>query len=317
MTQVEMVAGLPGDGGESPPEFYCAEVWGGNRPIDAAVELTGMHGWIYSQPCDGGRGGDIHYTSICGHGLLSRLCLADVAGHGEAIANVSQETHRLLRRYMNTLDQRRVLRELNRRLLRAAVPTMTTAVVASYFPPLGQLSVSYAGHPLAWLGRRGTAAWVPLVPPARAGRRAGLVDLPLAIAPETRFTRWRACVRPGDRLLLVTDGVLEAPAPTGALFGEERLGTLLNAAPQAGVRDLVHAIVGALRDYTGRRRLAHDDVTLMALEITPGPRGLGVWHGLKRRFCRRPQRRAAGRPPAGTGADAAERGFVGIEGVLE
>ncbi len=290
MTQVETVLQAQAAGGATPPEFYCAEVWGGNRPIDAAVELTGMRGWIYSRPCDGGRGGDIHYTSICGHGLLSRLCLADVAGHGEAIANVSQETHRLLRRYMNTLDQRRVLAELNRRLANGEAPTMTTAIVASYFPPLGQLSISNAGHPMPWVWRQETGRWASLAQVEGTERRRGLVDLPRAIDPQTRFTRRRVCVKPGDRLLLVTDGVLEAPSPTRELFGEERLEALLAGVGPAGPEELAGAIVRALQAFTEQQELGHDDVTLMAMEFTPGPRGFGVWHGLKRRFCGRPER---------------------------
>ena len=41
------------------PEFVCAEVWGGNRPVNAPIDLPGVRGWVYSHPCEGGRGDGI------------------------------------------------------------------------------------------------------------------------------------------------------------------------------------------------------------------------------------------------------------------
>ena len=41
----------------------CGEVHGGNEPIHQAVALPGLHGVLYSHPCHGVRGGDVHYMS--------------------------------------------------------------------------------------------------------------------------------------------------------------------------------------------------------------------------------------------------------------
>ncbi len=41
------------------PRLVCAEVWGGNRPIDVPLKLPGIRGRVYSRPCAGGRGGEI------------------------------------------------------------------------------------------------------------------------------------------------------------------------------------------------------------------------------------------------------------------
>src|SRR5918994_2600785 len=66
--------------------FACAEVRGGNGTIHAQVMLPGLRGVLYSRPCAGATGGDIHYLSVCGSGLLARVCLADVAGNGTGVA---------------------------------------------------------------------------------------------------------------------------------------------------------------------------------------------------------------------------------------
>jgi serine phosphatase RsbU (regulator of sigma subunit) len=273
------------------PEFVCAEIWGGNRPIDAAVELPGLRGWVFSQPCEGGRGGDIHYLSICSSGLIARMCLADVAGHGPSVALVGGEIHRLLRRYMNNFDERRVLAALNERLPAESDAPMTTAVTASYFPPLRSLSLSYAGHPPAWVYRRGADHWLPMPPPVRAGDDARLLDLPLAIDAQTSFSRRKLRVGIGDRLLLVTDGVLEAPGPDGELYGETRLTELLERNRHVDVHALARAIVDAVLAHTHTATLSHDDVTLLLVEIVRGPRGLGMWELVKNRVLGRRRRR--------------------------
>ena len=272
------------------PEFVCAEICGGNRPIDAPIELPGIRGWVFSQPCEGGRGGDIHYLSICSSGLIARMCLADVAGHGSAVALVSGEIHRLLLRYMNRFDERRVLSDLNERLTTDPHATMTTAVTASYFPPLRRLSLSYAGHPPAWLYRRPGDYWLRTPPLTARHRDRQLLDLPLAIDPHTSFSRRQIHVEPGDRLLLVTDGVLEAPAPNGELYGEARLAELLAQHRRDSTPVLARTIVDAVVAHTHDPGLPHDDVTLLLAEIVPGPPALGVWELIKNRFLGRRRR---------------------------
>ena len=79
----------------TPRTLACGEVFGGNEPVHTAIELPGLHGVLYSHPCHGVRGGDVHYLSVCGSGLLARVCIADVLGHGEVVAQVSAQMHAL------------------------------------------------------------------------------------------------------------------------------------------------------------------------------------------------------------------------------
>ncbi len=265
-------------------ELACAEIWGGNRAINAPIHLPGIRGWVYSLPSVGGRGGDIHYVSLCSSGLLSRFCLADVAGHGEKVARVSSEIHLLLRRYMNTADERCVLTELNRRLEGSELEHMTTAAAASYLPPVRMLSVSYAGHPPGWYYRRSDDSWQRLSAADVVTSQQQPVNLPLAVDPHTSFSRRRLRVRPGDRLLLVTDGVLEAPGrQTRELFGDERVGDVLMANRHMSVEELAAVLVAALVAHTGDPELSHDDVTLLLLEFVRGPRAFGLWEMLLNR----------------------------------
>lgn len=272
----------------APLRLVCAELWGGNRPVYRPVELPGLRGVLYSRPCAGGRGGDVHYLSVCGSGLLSRLCLADVVGHGEAVAAVSSTLHDLLRRFMNQHDQRRVLRDLNRQLEQRGLEAMTTAAAVTYYPPKRSLWVSYAGHPPGWFYSRAARRWrrLTLENSASGGRRAPLVDGPLAVDPDATFSSTRVRVATGDRLCLVTDGVLETPSASGEVFGDARLAAILDPSPGASPGALSNALLAALECHAGHADLSHDDVTFLFAELVPGPRGPAVWHAIKNRILR-------------------------------
>ncbi|MFN8858296.1 MAG: hypothetical protein ACK50P_22190, partial [Planctomycetaceae bacterium] len=103
----------PGDAPE-PFRMQCMEVWGGNEPATRAVELTGLQAWVYSLPYpDSRKGGDVYYLSSCASGRISRMLIADVAGHGDLVDNTARGLRDLMRRNINFISQRRLFVALN------------------------------------------------------------------------------------------------------------------------------------------------------------------------------------------------------------
>jgi serine phosphatase RsbU (regulator of sigma subunit) len=264
----------------------CGEVFGGNEPVHTTIELPGLHGVLYSHPCHGARGGDVHYLSVCGSGLLARVCIADVLGHGEVVAQVSAQMHAHLRRSVDVIDERRVFREMDRRLQDIGVRAMTTAALLTYYPPSRRLTVSYAGHPPGWRCSSADGRWTRL---SVAGEdRAGVaMNLPLGTGFESAYGRSRQRMTLGDRLVMVTDGVLEAPSATGEEFGEAGVERVLLDTTRHSPERLVRALLDALAAHTGGPGPVHDDVTIFVGEIVPGPKGPAVWHVLKNRLLTR------------------------------
>lgn len=261
-------------------QLVCSEIWGGNRPVNTRVSLPHVEGFLYSRPCEGGRGGDVHYLSVCGSGLLSRICLADVMGHGEAVSAVSTEVHRHLRRFMNQPDQRRVLRDLNRRLSEIGFQAMTTAAALTFYPPSFTLSLSYAGHPPAWHYSAQRREWTRVSLDDGAPRARASVNLPLAIDDATQFTRRNLCMESNDRILLITDGILEAPARDGELFGADRLATLLERAKHASLEDVASALLREVEDFSPSAFEA-DDVTFLLLQFGERPKAPAAWYAIR------------------------------------
>src|SRR5258708_2281837 len=94
--------------------LQCMEVWGGSQQTSQGVEFGGLDAWVHSQPYGGARhGGDVYYASSCATGRISRLLLADVAGHGLKVASTAADLRTLMRRFINRLDQQEFMRLLN------------------------------------------------------------------------------------------------------------------------------------------------------------------------------------------------------------
>ncbi|MDY7107307.1 MAG: PP2C family protein-serine/threonine phosphatase [Planctomycetota bacterium] len=263
----------------------CAQVRGGNTAVSESVDLPGARAVVFSRPAASGRGGDVHYVSVCGSGLISRFCVADVVGHGQTVAAVSDELHRVLRRLMNWLDHRFVLRRLNRVLERKGLDAVTTAAIATYFPPSRTLSFSYAGHPPGWWYSSAEHRWRRLaMPSADDPDTKSFVNGALAVIRDASFTRSRQKVEPGDRFLLVTDGILETRDGEGQLFGSERVEAVLDRHRRDTVEDLSHSILDELERFSVDSGLAHDDVTFLLVEFTRPP---GMFRQMMRNRLRR------------------------------
>lgn len=286
MTATAAISGNPTQSDADTPalQLVCSEVWGGNRPIHAPVELPGMKGVLFSHPCSGGRGGDVHYLSVCGSGVMARACLADVVGHGETVARVSGEIHAHLRRCMDQPDQRKVLSKLNGILEERGLDAMTTAAALTYYTPFRRLSISYAGHPPGWFYSKAVGRWDRLTLDESPGART---NLPLAVSSEVAFTRKRLKAVPGDRLLLITDGVLEAVRPMdGEMFDTEGVEDVLAKHGRGSCAQIADGLLDALARHTGQATPTHDDVTFLVVEIVPGPRGSHFWLVIKNRILR-------------------------------
>jgi sigma-B regulation protein RsbU (phosphoserine phosphatase) len=218
---------------------------------------------VYSSSADGGRGGDIYYVGVCTGDELVRVAIADVVGHGTAVTDVSELVYRSLQAHMCEPDSSRILAEINALAHEHGLKAMTTAAIVAYDLARREFRFSYAGHPPFLFKRADERAWSIAEPDA--GGDPG-TDLPLAIAPDTTYREHVLPARSGDRLVVYTDGVVEAPDAEGGLFGRMRLRDVLDANADAPLPGLKAAVMRALGEHVVNG-MTHDDVTLIALEV--------------------------------------------------
>ena len=241
----------------------CATIWGGIQNETVDVCSRSVEASLYSSSAAGGKGGDVYFLSVCGNDLLTRIALADVAGHGQTVSDVSQWLYDCLEARMGSIDGDRILADLNRLAVERGVSALTTGAVASFYTADSNLYFSYAGHHPMLVRRRGESDWqtADLEAP-----EAGPANLPLGVLADTKYDQRTLRLGSGDRLFLYTDGLIEAPGEDGERFGEKRLRAALDAYAEAELMELKDGVLQAALDFSGGS-LTHDDVTLIAVEI--------------------------------------------------
>jgi serine phosphatase RsbU (regulator of sigma subunit) len=119
--------------------------------------------------------------------------------------------------------------------------------------PGGSGAVVNAGHP----------------PPRRVrGDRVEPVgldaDLPLGLDPDTVYQVQRLTLEPGDRLVLLSDGVLEAAPEGGSAYGAGRLDEVLRASRELAPYEVARLVVRGV--ITHRAGDLADDLTVVCLD---------------------------------------------------
>jgi phosphoserine phosphatase RsbU/P len=267
------------------------ELMGGNRALRQTIRAPGLDIWIDSRPLGstggiGGGGGDAHYVSTCGAGYVTRLALADVAGHGESVDRLALVLRNLMRKYINTLDQTRFARALNRELTAADDSgRFATAILLTYFAPTRHLMMCNAGHgrPLWYSAKRQQWQFLDLelagACPSLTMSKARyhferLANLPLGILDPIDYEQFAVELDLGDIVVLCTDAITESDDGTGQLLGEAGLLALVRELGSDNRIGLGERLVRAV-DLRRVGKPAADDQTLIVLEHSetspPGP----------------------------------------------
>jgi sigma-B regulation protein RsbU (phosphoserine phosphatase) len=240
----------------------CSEIWGGIRgdALDAAT--SSVRASLFSRACDGGKGGDIYYLSVCDSDLLTRIAIADVMGHGERVSKTSKWLYDSLQANMNSGDGTQVLTDLNRAAIDFGFEAMATAVIAAFYTENSNLYFSYAGHHDLLLKRGRDNEWKPL----ESAGGDGFVGLVLGVDEASAYVQNNTPLEKGDQLFLYTDGVVEGCNSNEEEFGIDRLLNALRST-SGGIESVRGNVLSAVLDHTDGS-LEHDDVTFMAIEIT-------------------------------------------------
>ena len=243
-------------------KIQCSEIWGGIRNLDQDVASPGLTASVFSSASEGGKGGDIYYLSVCGIDRLTRVAVADVVGHGEAVTEVSDWMYRSLEGRMDDSDGAAVLSELNDLAVDRGISALTTAAILGYDSVERQGAFAYAGHHAMLIHRKGRPGWQSAVATETEAENA-----PLGVDPDGAYRQTTIPLEPGDRIFCYTDGLIEARPDGGEIFGEERLHALLDDLADEPLAELKKATLEAVRQHAGGT-LAHDDVTVMAIEVS-------------------------------------------------
>ena len=223
--------------------------------------------WVHSVPAGpGDAGGDVHYVSVCPSCIVSRIALADVSGHGEAVVALGDKLRELMQQYLRALEQVGLMRDLNQ----AVQETLeyvhyATMVAVGWHGRRGLLVMTNAGHPppslVSCCARRVELAGSATRERARAAGRCAAWPAPRhRLRPDSRQAASQATL-----WCFIQDGVSEATNQAGEELGRDGLMNLAREMDLSSAEAFGTQLASALRGFRGGVEPA-DDETIIVLQ---------------------------------------------------
>ena len=187
------------------------------------------------------------------------IAFGDSSGKGAAAALYGAVVGGLLR----TLAPRRpgpadLMRALNDKLVERKVEARyVTLLLMLWQPQTSEFRIANAGG----------------IPPIVC-RDGKILDIkaegvPLGLLPDREYEEVVLPVRPGDTIVLCSDGVTDHMSPEGEEFGRERIGQVIIESCNLGPHGVVQSLFDALDRFN---TIKFDDQTVIAMKVKSGKR---------------------------------------------
>lgn len=253
--------------------LQCMEVWGGSDHAEHIASVPGLDISVHARPI-GDQGGDLYLISSCSSGWITRMLLADVAGHGDIVSDLSAKLRKAMHKSINTVDQSKLAKELNQAFDAFSKDgRFATALLMTYFSQTGHLILVNAGHPPPLIQRAGETRWIPIDADAPGvltqtckDVRVGFMNLPLGVIGDTEYEQIAIPIREGDRVCAYTDAYSESVKPDGRQLGVNGLSALLERVSAS--RPDLEGVGAGLQRVMDKEGIvaADDDHSLIVLE---------------------------------------------------
>jgi len=235
-------------------EDLAPRQWAERLAPAALPHIDGFEfGRVY-EPGTGMMAGDFYDVYLTGGGRIAAV-IGDVAGHGIEPSITAFQVKYLLRNFLSQYrDPAQALEELNKVLSANARPEdLVSVCVVVFDTDASTIRHASAGHPAAWLWHDSEMM---------ALRSTGPL---LTLDPEATYVSKELTIRPGDLVVLYTDGLAEA-RDGGQLFGEDRIAGIIRRDPGQDATVIGKVLLEAARDFASAP--LSDDVAILSVRRT-------------------------------------------------
>ena len=224
-------------------------------PIVPGLDIAGRS--VY---CDETGGDYYDYVPriVGGHRRLA-VVVGDVAGHGMPSALLMATARAFIRRsYSDPLPVNSVLSDVSSHLAQAVEDSgqFMTLFIMEMDSHSKSVSWSNAGHEPALVYNSSSRTFSEL-----GGRGTAL-----AVTENYPYELSRKKMMPGEIYLLGTDGIWEAAAPDGVMFGRRGLKDVVRAHSWMSAQEIVGKVIEGVRQFTHPLPF-RDDVTLVVIKV--------------------------------------------------
>ncbi len=201
----------------------------------------------------------MYSIDVSGHGISSALMTARLAGYLSAIApehNIALEQDE--DGGFRPRAPEAVIEELNNLILGDLETELYfTLILAAVELETGKVCMSQAGHPHPAVQRADGSVEID-----------GPGGLPVGLIPGATFSQFDMTLNPGDRLLLLSDGVSECPAADGTMLEETGVAKLLQELAGVSGSALFESLMWKLSEFSELQAFP-DDVSGILFEYRP------------------------------------------------
>jgi len=186
------------------------------------------------------------------------LFLADVSGHGVPAALIVSMVNIALATQVEAADQPDILMtNLNKILIGHCENRFITSIYVLIDTLNMKLKTSNAGHPPLLIYRKPENTFLTLKP---QGSMQGVFE---------HFTYGfeEVDLKTGDRIILYSDGILEAGSSSGADYGQEQFKNLIELCANLKPDEFVNELQQDITRFTGEAFNKDDDFTIVVWDI--------------------------------------------------
>jgi phosphoserine phosphatase RsbU/P len=195
------------------------------------------------------------YDFIVADNTQAGLLIADVSGHGVPAALIASMVKlAATSQRVNAADPSALLAGMNAALFGNTQEQFITAAYVHLDSTSRSLKYSAAGHPPMLLLRDGKVSEIA---------ENGLI---LAAFDFATYTTATLSLQPGDRLLLYTDGLIEATNPKGDFLGQESLSALFRNSVALAPPQAADHIISSVQQWSASQ---DDDLTVLICDYQP------------------------------------------------
>jgi serine phosphatase RsbU (regulator of sigma subunit) len=190
--------------------------------------------------------------------------MCDVMGHGVRSALITSMIRALVEEHARaTTDPGELLTRVNRALTIILKQAGTTMFATCFYMvadvEAAQLRFANAGHPSALHIRCGSASAEKLHGNGCTGPAMGLL-------PAASYTTATTSMAKGDLVMLFTDGLFEVEAPSGELFTQEQLQSMVGRHAMLPPEEFFKRILSEIRQFSERESF-DDDVCVVGMHV--------------------------------------------------
>jgi sigma-B regulation protein RsbU (phosphoserine phosphatase) len=198
----------------------------------------------------------LYALDVSGHGISSALMTARLAGYLSSAApdqNVALCKNEKGEYVPRPPDE--VVADLNDLVLdEMETEHYFTLLLAFVELKTGHIVLSQAGHPHPAVQRANGEI-----------EQFGPGGFPVGLLSGVSFARFELDLKPGDRILILSDGVTECPGPSGDMLGEEGLSVLMGDLASTRGPAFLEALIWRLTEFNGSEDFP-DDVSAILFE---------------------------------------------------